>query len=142
MLSKLEKRFFEKDTIYANDTYITDGVIVLDKKYIQNDILKKYINKPEKLTEAINKIPYNKGSKIELTEVLTQCELLGVNKIGVILGNNNYADYDILLMLENYYRSWCFKELNYTVQNFSAGKVVKFFDQDENFLGCFLSIKT
>ena len=32
MLSKLEKRFFEKDTIYANDTYITYGVIVLNKK--------------------------------------------------------------------------------------------------------------
>ncbi len=141
MLSDLEKRFFERDMIYANDTYITDGVIVLVKKYIKNNILKQYIKKPKELTKKINKIPYDKGSEIELTKVFTQCKLLSDNKIGIILDDNNYADYDILLMLEDYYWLEYLKELNYTVQDFLTGKIVKFFDQDENFLGCFLSIK-
>ena len=64
-LSKIEKHLIESDILRADDTYISDGCILVAKEFLDNKVLKAYKTDDCNLMELI---PYESGRDWELPE--------------------------------------------------------------------------
>ena len=64
-LSKIEKHLIESDILRADDTYISDGYILVAKEFLYNEVLKAYKTDDCNLME---RIPYENGTDWELPE--------------------------------------------------------------------------
>lgn len=135
MIYDLEKMFLDKD-IFANEDYITDGFIIICKKFMKKKIFRNFINEPNMVTVAVNKIPYEKGEEINLTQCGTVCHLLENEKVGIVLDEKNYLDYSFLTMVYDYFYMG---GVYYTMINHLGGKLIKFFNDNDEFLGAVMS---
>lgn len=131
--------FLNSNNIQADDTYISDGVFAIRKDRINNKIISSYKNNSNNILEAVS-IEVGKNFDIEIGTELT---LLRHRTLGIKYNDNFYFDYDIIKMILNYFT---FDFLYTTVVENGCtlyGKqypVLKFFDEDEEFIGCLMPL--
>lgn len=135
-VNDLEKEMLTSDILLADETYISNGIFLLTKKYLNTDLLKKYTYNADELKEAIKQIPYEKGEEIDLTSVGTLCEMLPNGVLGIITDEEHYIDYDFIKILKSSY-SW---RLSYFTQVRNK-EIIKFWGINDEFLGCVCAIK-
>ena len=95
-VNDLEKEMITSDILLADETYISNGIFLLAKKYLNTGLLKQHIYDASKLKKAIKQIPYEKGEEIDLTSAGTLCEMLPNGVLGIITDDTHCVDYNFI----------------------------------------------
>ena len=136
-MNEIEERLLNSDFIKADDNYISDGIILVNKKFISNKFLKEYKTDNKNIMKDI---PYEKGEEICFNKG-SYCKLSGNYKISIVIDEYNSADYDIVKL---FYESYKWEFIFFTVQDLiketEKYKLIKVFSCDEEFIGCFPSM--
>ncbi|MBQ2395923.1 MAG: hypothetical protein II304_02605, partial [Bacteroidales bacterium] len=69
---KIEKHFLNADFIAADDNYISDGNILIAKKYCNSSIINKLKTMNDIFEKCKNTVPFEKGEEFEVG-VGTKC---------------------------------------------------------------------
>lgn len=138
------ERFIKAPTIIADDNYISDGIVLINKQYLDTALLKAVKNESDNIMRTI---PFEKGDEIDITSINTPIKLLRNNTIGIVLNENDhckyYANYDIVKMFE---KLCPYIDIYYTILDNGRTKIIKVFrepdsiDDKDEFIGCFASM--
>ncbi len=131
---EIEKRIIESDFIKADDDYISDGYILVNKRFLRNKILRDFKTDNENI---MSKIPFEMGEYIDLTSLGTKCQLLTDERIGITIDEKNDVDYNFVRL---FLKSFPYRFIEFTIQPFDNGYLIKAFDENDVFVGCFGSI--
>jgi hypothetical protein len=131
---EIEKRLVESDFIIADENYISDGWVLVNKEFLRSKVLLNCKTKDENI---MSHIPYEMGEYINLTGCGTKCELCSSERIGIIADENNSVDYNHVKL---FLKSFPFSFIEFTKQDYMGGLLIKAFDEEEKFVGCFCSM--
>lgn len=133
---KLENYLLNADILKADNEYITDGALLIAKKYLVQECFKNY-KTDESLFEqpaVCENIPFEKGEQINFT-VGTKCELLPRFKLGITYNEKYCFDYKIVKsVVSRFYNVDC-----YIVENVKNVPILKFFINNK-FIGFLMPI--
>lgn len=130
----IEKRLVESDFIIADENYISDGYILVNKEFLRSKALLNCKTKDENI---MSYIPFEMGEYIDLTSVGTQCELSSSERIGIVVDERNVVDYNFVKL---FLKSFPYSFIEFTSQEYMGGKLIKAFAEDKKFVGCFCSM--
>lgn len=130
----IEKRLVESKIIIADDKYISDCYILVNKEFLKSKALLNCKTQDENI---MSHIPYERGEYIDLQSIGTKCELCAHGKIGIIISDTELIDYDYVKLFVNSFSYF----IEFTSQEFRGGLLIKAFDENEKFVGCFASIQ-
>ena len=85
----IEKRLVESKIIIADDNYISDGYILVNKEFLKSKAL---LNCKTQNENIMSHMPYEKGEYIDLTSVGTKCELCAHEKIERVINERDSVD--------------------------------------------------
>ena len=131
---EIEKRLIESDFIIADDNYISDGFVLVNKEFLKSNVILNCKTKDENI---MSHIPYEMGEYIDLTSCGTQCELQSNERIGIIVNENNSVDYNLVRL---FLKSFPYSFIEFTKQDYMGGLLIKAFDEEDKFVGCFCSM--
>lgn len=144
-LSPLEERLIKCNDCIADDNYISDGVILVSKNFIRNEIIKYYKTTTDNIMnlqypkyEPYTKIPYEKGEEIILTDCDTKCRLCPDNIIGIDVNESECVNYDIV---RDFVKTLTWEFPYFTILPYCEGHLIKVFVADDKFVGCFPTMK-
>lgn len=137
-MNKVEERFMNSnEAIIADNNWISDGIIVINKKLINNKFLKSYKLGDKKFTfknfrRAIKKKKgecINYINKVGAKSFLTQDGIIAVDIDGI-----NYIDHAILETVVSSY--WVANYIAYDYEyEQRKGKVIELRDEDDDIIG-------
>lgn len=152
---KIEEYLLNKKIVVADDIYISDGVVAVDKRHLKNNILKnyKYIpDEPKSLYKNIKEkgllysVEYNMGEEFELPDycILAYDETI---RIPYDKDDKYSFNYELVKMFFNdFNESW--RDIITYISDCADGKVLKFFssyfngeEYEHDFIGLIMAIK-
>ena len=119
----------------ADNTYISDGNILIKKDNLDNELLKNYCTQKENLMAYI---PFERGNKYELPN---HVYLYPKKKLYFKIDENFSIDYKFIkVFMEN------FEDLTFTIVDMYINndllKIVKVWQGDDIFIGCIACAQT
>lgn len=136
----LEECLLYADFIRADDNYISNGHFIISKECLRSGALRLVKNTENIWADCDETVPYEQGRDFDCTSIGTECVLLPDETIGIKYNDLYYFDYEYVRMLLEQIPYWKVTTF-YVVENKRNEPILKFFDENNEFLACLMSIR-